>query len=51
MRFCTARPRSIRYRRGHIVVLDRERLEQKTCECYAIAKKEYHRLLPIAMAA
>lgn len=41
----------IRYRRGHIVVLDRERLEQKTCECYAIAKKEYHRLLPIAMAA
>ncbi len=41
----------IRYRRGHIVVLDRERLEQKTCECYAVAKKEYHRLLPVAMAA
>ena len=41
----------IRYRRGHIVVLDRERLEQKTCECYAVAKKEYRRLLPLAMAA
>ena len=41
----------IRYRRGHIVVLDRERLEQKTCECYAVAKKEYHRLLPVALAA
>jgi len=41
----------IRYRRGHIVILDRQRLEQKTCECYAVAKKEYHRLLPLAMAA
>jgi CRP-like cAMP-binding protein len=41
----------IRYRRGHIVVLDRERLEQQTCECYAVAKKEYQRLLPLAMAA
>lgn len=41
----------IRYHRGHIVVLDRERLEQKTCECYAVAKKEYHRLLPVAVAA
>jgi len=41
----------IRYSRGHIVVLDRERLEEKTCECYAVAKKEYRRLLPVAMAA
>ena len=41
----------IRYRRGHIVVLDRASLEQKTCECYAVAKKEYRRLLPVAMAA
>ena len=36
----------IDYRRGHIAVLDRERLEQRTCECYAMAKKEYQRLLP-----
>lgn len=44
----------IRYRRGRIEVLDRARLEQRTCECYAGAKKEYHRLLPVlpqAMAA
>ena len=41
----------IRYRRGHIVVLDRERLEQKTCDCYAVSKKEYRRLLPLALVA
>jgi CRP-like cAMP-binding protein len=41
----------IRYRRGHIVVLDRERLEQKTCDCYAVSKKEYRRLLPLPLAA
>jgi CRP-like cAMP-binding protein len=40
----------IRYRRGHICVLDRERLEQRACECYAAAKKEYDRLLPMPMA-
>jgi CRP-like cAMP-binding protein len=39
----------IRYRRGHIAVLDRQRLEQRTCECYAVAKKEYDRLLPMPM--
>ena len=36
----------IRYSRGHIFVLDRERLEQRTCECYAAAKNEHERLLP-----
>jgi CRP-like cAMP-binding protein len=36
----------IRYSRGHIAVLDRRRLEQRTCECYATVKKEYDRLLP-----
>jgi CRP-like cAMP-binding protein len=41
----------IHYRRGHIVVLDRERLEQKTCECYAMSKKEYRRLSPAAPVA
>lgn len=40
----------IRYSRGHIVILDRERLEQMTCECYAASKQEYHRLQPVAMA-
>jgi CRP-like cAMP-binding protein len=40
----------IRYRRGHITVLDRQRLEQRTCECYAVVKKEYERLLPATTA-
>jgi CRP-like cAMP-binding protein len=36
----------IRYQRGHITVVDRRGLEQRTCECYAVVKKEYDRLLP-----
>jgi CRP-like cAMP-binding protein len=36
----------IRYTRGHITVLDREGLEQRTCECYAVVRDEYDRLLP-----
>ena len=36
----------IRYARGRIKVLDRPGLEQRTCECYAVVKKEYDRLLP-----
>ena len=36
----------IRYRRGHITVLDRGGLEARTCECYAVVKTEYDRLLP-----
>jgi len=36
----------INYARGHITVLDRAGLEARTCECYAVVKKEYDRLLP-----
>jgi len=36
----------IRYARGHITVLDRVGLEAGTCECYAVVKNEYDRLLP-----
>ena len=36
----------IEYRRGHIKVLDRPGLEQRTCECYSVVKTEYDRLLP-----
>ncbi|MDH4288753.1 MAG: Crp/Fnr family transcriptional regulator, partial [Aquincola sp.] len=35
----------IRYSRGRITVLDRGGLEQRTCECYAVVKREYDRLL------
>ncbi|MES2535713.1 MAG: Crp/Fnr family transcriptional regulator [Pseudomonadota bacterium] len=35
----------IRYRRGHITVLDRAGLEGNVCECYAVVKKEFARLL------
>jgi len=36
----------IRYRRGHITVVDRPGLEQRSCECYAVIKAEYDRLMP-----
>ncbi len=40
----------IRYTRGRITVLDRPALEGRTCECYAVVKKEYDRLLPPRIA-
>jgi CRP-like cAMP-binding protein len=40
----------ISYRRGHITVLDRPGLERRTCECYAVMKREYDRLLPATTA-
>ena len=35
----------IHYERGHIGVLDRLQLEAQACECYAVVKREYARLL------
>lgn len=34
----------IRYRRGHISVIDKLGLESATCECYAVVKSEIQRL-------
>lgn len=42
---------AIQYSRGHIVVHDRQRLEQHACECYAFSKKAYFKLLPLPLAA
>jgi CRP-like cAMP-binding protein len=36
----------IHYSRGHITVLDRKGLENRVCECYAVVRREYDRLLP-----
>jgi CRP-like cAMP-binding protein len=38
----------IRYGRGHISVLNRSGLEARACECYAVVKQEYDRLLSVA---
>jgi CRP-like cAMP-binding protein len=35
----------IEYKRGHVTVLDRAALEKCACECYAVMKREFDRLL------
>jgi len=37
----------ISYARGHIHVLDRQKLESCSCECYAVVRDEYERLLTL----
>lgn len=41
----------IQYSRGRITVLDRPGLEARTCECYAVVKRECDRLLPALTAS
>lgn len=36
----------IHYAKGTLTVLDRKGVEQRSCECYAVVKDEYERLLP-----
>ncbi|HVF35957.1 MAG TPA: Crp/Fnr family transcriptional regulator [Candidatus Saccharimonadia bacterium] len=36
----------IEYSRGHITVLDRPKLEELSCECYEVVRRETQRLLP-----
>mgnify|MGYP000897053699 FL=1 len=40
----------IAYQRGHITVLDRARLEARCCECYAVVRREFERLLPAVIS-
>ena len=41
----------IDYQNGRIQVMNRPALENRSCECYAVVKKEYDRLLPQTLAA
>jgi CRP-like cAMP-binding protein len=41
----------INYEHGLIEVRDRTALEKRSCECYAVVKQEYDRLLPAQLAA
>ena len=35
----------VSYQRGHVTVLNRQALEKQSCECYAVGKREFDRLL------
>jgi hypothetical protein len=39
------RQRLIKYSRGHVKVLDRHALEQRSCECYSVSKRKFDQLL------
>ncbi|MEA3155441.1 MAG: hypothetical protein QOK44_3030 [Betaproteobacteria bacterium] len=41
----------IQYSRGRITIVDRLKLEKRVCECYAVVKNEFDRLLPDEPAA
>ena len=41
----------IHYSRGRIKVPDRAKLEKRVCECYAVVKREYDRLLPYRISS
>ncbi len=41
----------IRHHEGRVTVLDRPHLERRVCECYAVVKKEFNRLLPYKLVA
>lgn len=39
----------IHYNNGEITVLDRAGVEDRSCECYGVVKRESDRLLPLAV--
>jgi len=36
---------AISYKRGHIQILNRQILEERSCECYEVVKIEHNRLI------
>jgi len=45
-----SRAGAIEYHRGHITVVDREKLERLCCECYSVVKRETDRLFSVHIA-
>jgi hypothetical protein len=41
----------IRYSRGRVTILDRERLEEASCECYRVVREQHARLLGFSAAS
>jgi CRP-like cAMP-binding protein len=41
----------IRYSRGRVTILDRERLEEASCECYRVVRGQHERLLRFSSAS
>jgi hypothetical protein len=40
-------PGLIKYNRDHMQILDREKLEESACACYAVVSKQYKRLFDV----
>jgi CRP-like cAMP-binding protein len=38
---------TIQYRRGKITIVDREALEEASCSCYEVNRRDYSRLVPL----
>jgi CRP-like cAMP-binding protein len=41
----------LRYRRGRVTVIDAERLEEASCECYRVVREQHERLLGFSSAS
>jgi hypothetical protein len=37
----------IKYSRGQMKILDREKLQEAACECYSVVRAQYQRLLGV----
>jgi hypothetical protein len=37
----------LQYRRGHVRILDRAKLEVQSCECYAYVRQQFERVLDV----